>query len=165
MDALFDSGEFGLALADAHQIVYFTRGTLAQAIALHKPLCLEFPPLVGLMPRLAGLQAERAAVLTVPRVSVVQGRGKYRRISIEILWSRDAGRYTILIHPATSGEEEEIARTLRTKRLAERNISAGAAAGWDGGPAAQAAAPVPAKALAAPALLVLRRGSAILSDS
>lgn len=55
MDALFDSGEFGLALADAHQIVHFTRGTLAQAIALDKPLCLEFPPLVGMMQRLAGL--------------------------------------------------------------------------------------------------------------
>ena len=155
MDALFDSGEFGLALADAHQIVYFTRGTLAQAIALDKPLCLEFPPLVGMMQRLAGLQSERAAALTVPRVSVIQGRGKHRRISIEVLWSRDAGRYTILIHPATSAEEEEIARTLRTKRLAERNINASAAAGWEGGPAAQAAAPVPAKALAAPALASL----------
>jgi DNA-binding CsgD family transcriptional regulator len=150
IDALFDSGEFGLALADAHQIVYFTRGKLAQAIALHKPLCFEFAPLVGMMQKLSGLQAERAATLTIPRVCVVQGRAKDRKISIEILWSGDAGRYTILIHPATSRQEEEIAGMLRIRRLAEKSVNAGAAAGGQAAPAAQAGASPVAEAAPSP---------------
>jgi DNA-binding CsgD family transcriptional regulator len=153
--ALFDSGEFGLAMADAKQIVYFTRGKLAEAIVLHKPLCQEFPPLVGMTRKVSDLQTERAATLTIPRVSVVQGQANARKISIEVLWSRDAGRYTILIHPASSDEEEEIARTLRIKRLAEKSLSAGAAGGWQAGPTAQATAPAPAKAPPSPALASL----------
>lgn len=148
--ALFDSGEFGLALASADQTVYFTRGKLAEAIALHKPLCLEFPPLVGMTQRLAGLQTERTAVLSIPRVCVVQKRGDCRKVSIEVHWSRDAGFYTVLIHPAAGAGEEEIARTLKVRRLAEKSINARAAGEWRGEPAGRApgAAKPPPPALA-----------------
>ncbi len=154
-DALFNSGEFGLALAGADQIVYFTRGKLAHAIGLNKPLCLEFPPLVGMTQKLSNLQAERAATLVIPRVSVVHGQEKYRKISLEILWSRDASRYTILIYPATSDEEEEIARTLRIKRLAEKSLDARTAGPWAASPAAPSGALAPAKAALPPSLASL----------
>jgi DNA-binding CsgD family transcriptional regulator len=147
--ALFDCGEFGLALADADQTVYFRRGKLAEAIALHKPLCLEFPPLVGMTRKLAGLQAECTAVLTIPRVSVVKGQGNFRKVSIEVHWSRDAGFYTVFIHPAESAGEEEIARTLKVRRLAEKSINARAGGEWRPEPpgrAPGAAKPPPALA-------------------
>jgi hypothetical protein len=113
LEALFNCGAFGLALADARQIVFFSRGTLAEAITLDEPLCENFVPLVGLEQKLFSMQAERTAALIIPCISLADNKTKPPKISIEILWNREFGRYTILVHPAMSDAEQLFPLLLR----------------------------------------------------
>ncbi|KAI94042.1 hypothetical protein T281_13185 [Rhodomicrobium udaipurense JA643] len=126
--AMFEQSGFGLALADAGQMITSSTGKLAGYLPVGKAICDSFPPFRGLASRIAALQKRTAGKLTLPAVAVVTDTSPAEKSSLLISWDQELRLYTIYCYPSHDDAEKKLAGSLRLRRISDEIIRAGGTA-------------------------------------
>jgi DNA-binding CsgD family transcriptional regulator len=143
--ALFEQSGFGLAIANAAQIVTFAAGTLSEMLPVGTPLCETFAPLRGMERKLSCLRDRVNARLTIPALAIVKDAFVSEKSSLLITWDNETKLYTVCFYPSHDEAEKKLAATLRVKRISDEILRA-AGTGVEAQPrrrAARGQAPVP----------------------
>jgi DNA-binding CsgD family transcriptional regulator len=123
--ALFEQSGFGLAIANAAQIVTFAAGTPAEMLPVGTPLCETYAPLRGMERKIAGLREKVNARLTIPSLSIVKDAFVSEKSSLLIAWDDETKLYTVCFYPSHDEAERKLAATLRLKRISDEIMRSG----------------------------------------
>ncbi|MBT3070982.1 hypothetical protein KKP04_08885 [Rhodomicrobium sp. Az07] len=124
---MFEQSGFGLAFADAGQVVTFSIGKLAGVLPAGSSICGTFPPFRGLGYKIGALQKRTSAKLTLPAVTVVKEGASGEKSSMLISWDNELRLYTIYCYPSHDDAEKKLAGSLRLRRISDEIIRAGGA--------------------------------------
>ena len=123
---LLDRGLIGLAWASDELVIVKTKGKLADWITLGDRTTEDLAPFVGLEDDLNELMDDFRPSLVLSNVGMNAETGDNAKISIEVFWHEAEQHFVIVLH-RLGGQpefEEDMARQLRGRRLAEENIAA-----------------------------------------
>lgn len=122
--ALFEQSGFGLAIANAAQIVTFAAGTLSEMLPVGTPLCKTFAPLTGMERKISGLHDKVNARLTIPSLAIVKDAFVSEKSSLLIVWDNETKLYTVCFYPSHDEAEKKLAATLRLRRISDEIMRA-----------------------------------------
>lgn len=123
---LVERGLLGLAWADTELVVKGTTGKLAWWLSPGDHLTEDLAPFVGLDDDLMELMDDFRPSLVLSNVGMNVEIADSEKTSIEVFWQDQAELFVVVVH-RLGGQpafEEDMARQLRGRRLAEENIAA-----------------------------------------